>query len=201
MTDEQRQDLTCIAAQFARYFAPWDICLPPDALHVGARGTLAHAGWTIMYLVARDGRGVYLDFYGSHRITNDRHVRLRAGEEAESLPAYLDHMVFPPDASPAVRARIEEEYFAYNRRIGRMLRDKGFLAGDLLRTAPKGVRLGRGARAFARAVREQPSGLAPGGRRRCLTACLPAVNYSVWLGLCSPQPIGLAQKVELGYNP
>ena len=67
--------------RFNRNFAHWEIELPIDALSPGLVWLIVQRGWTIwtrFYVGAEDGRE-YLDYYATHRMTNDRHVRLYAG--------------------------------------------------------------------------------------------------------------------------
>ena len=41
----------------------------------------------IWHLFGSDDRGGYLEYYASHRMTDDRHVRLREDGSVEHLPA------------------------------------------------------------------------------------------------------------------
>ena len=75
-----------IEERFGRTFAPWGITLPPEAVQARRRGKLVEDGWAIWYLFGEDERGAHLDYYASHRMTDYRHVRLREGGPAESLP-------------------------------------------------------------------------------------------------------------------
>ena len=102
---------------FARYFSHWEIELPLEAVIQRQRGKLFQAGWSVRWLFGVDGRGEYLDFYAVHRMTNDRHLRIHENGEVMALEALLE---------PFVPVGREKEYFAHNRRIGRMLRAKGF---------------------------------------------------------------------------
>ena len=80
----------------------------------------------------------YLDYYASHRMTDDRHVRLREDGPAEHLPTI--HTFLVRSRNPEEDARLEAEYLEHNRRVGRMLREKGFgVAGD----EPLSVRINR----------------------------------------------------------
>ncbi|HYF62598.1 MAG TPA: hypothetical protein VD886_07265 [Herpetosiphonaceae bacterium] len=115
-----------MARLFADYFAHWTIALPPADVERRQRGHISAAGWSIHYLFGADERGEYLDFYATHRMTNERHERLYADGGSESLPAPLPFMVFPADASPEDRERIQQEYYAHNREVGALLRAKGF---------------------------------------------------------------------------
>jgi hypothetical protein len=62
-------------------------------------------------------------------MTDDRHVRIREDGETERLPAISTFLVRSPD--PTEDARLQAEYREHNRRVGRMLEEKGFgIEGD-----------------------------------------------------------------------
>ena len=115
-----------IARLFAEYFAHWQITLPPEDVAGRRRGQASGSGWRITYLFGADERGEYLDFYATHRMTNERHERIYADGHSESLPAPLPFMVFPANATPEDKERIQREYYEHNREIGALLRAKGF---------------------------------------------------------------------------
>jgi hypothetical protein len=118
-----------IEERFGRTFAQWGIELPPEDVTERRRGKIVEGGWAVWYLFGQDERGGYLDYYASHRMTDDRHVRLREDGSAESLPTIDTFRIASQD--PIEDARLEAEYFENNRRVGRMLREKGFgIAGD-----------------------------------------------------------------------
>ncbi len=80
----------------------------------------------------------YLDYYASHRMTDDRHIRIREGTLAKPLPTIstfrIGSKILEEDA------RLEAEYLEHNRMVGRMLKEKGFgVAGD----EPLSVRVNR----------------------------------------------------------
>ena len=127
-----------IEVRFGRTFAPWGLPLPPEDVRERRRGKITGGGWAIWYLFGEDERGGYLDYYASHRMTDDRHVRLREDGPAESLPTIETFLIRSRD--PEEDARLKAKYLEHNRRIGRMLRDKGFgVAGD----EPLSVRVNR----------------------------------------------------------
>lgn len=113
-----------IEEQFNHHFARWKIRLPSEDVEHRRIGQILHAGWVIWYLFGGDEKGDYLDYYASHRMTNDRHVRLRDSAPAESLPAIEDFRIVSPD--PEEDARREAEYFARNQEVARLLEEKGF---------------------------------------------------------------------------
>ena len=116
-----------LAQIFEAYFGQWDIRLPAEALATRQPGQLQMAGWTIHYLFGSDERGDYLDFYATHRMTNDRHVRIRMSGETEMLPTILDEICYPADATDEQRRQIEQEYRRHNIEVSDELRRKGFM--------------------------------------------------------------------------
>jgi hypothetical protein len=118
--------MTEIEKVFNDTFQAWNIILPPEALETRQRGRLSASGWTIQYLFGQDEAGHYLDYYATHRMTNDRHVRIYENGQVVTLEAPLEFMVFPAGSSAEEQARIREEYIAENRRIYAALAAKGF---------------------------------------------------------------------------
>lgn len=111
---------------FNQFFQTWKIVLPPEALETRQRGELHGSGWTIQYLFGQDEQGEYLDFYATHRMTNDRHMRIYTTGEVISLEAPLEFMVFPQNSTEEEQERIREQYYSENRRIYNDLHKKGF---------------------------------------------------------------------------
>jgi hypothetical protein len=127
-----------IVDRFLRDFEPWDISLPPEHARERMRGKLVEGGWAIWYLYGEDEKGEYLDYYASHRMTDDRHVRIYESGEVERLPTINTFRLVSQD--PEEDARLEAEYLDKNRRVARMLEEKGFGAeGD----EPGGVLINR----------------------------------------------------------
>jgi hypothetical protein len=127
-----------IVDRFLRDFEPWDISLPPEQARERRRGKLVEGGWAIWFLYGEDEKGEYLDYYASHRMTDDRHVRIYESGEVERLPTINTFRLVSQD--PEEDARLEAEYLDKNRRVARMLEEKGFGAeGD----EPGGVLINR----------------------------------------------------------
>ena len=113
-----------IEEAFNSSFANWDICLPESAIKARERGRIVERGWTIWYLWGSDEDGDYLDYYASHRMTNDRHVRLRADGRRENLETVQEFRVEPRDPAKAEQAKAD--FHARNREVRRVLDEKGF---------------------------------------------------------------------------
>lgn len=113
-----------ISQTFAQYFANWHIRLPPGAEDLGGRGSIAKAGWTINYLVDRDENGKYLQFYATHRMTNDRRLRIYETGRMETLDAIVEMYGYNPQV-PGAEQKAKQEYFEHNQRIADELRRLG----------------------------------------------------------------------------
>lgn len=121
--------MSTFETSFNDTFAPWQIRLPPDAVEQRRRGKIIQGGWAIWYLFGSDETGEYLDYYASHRMTNDRHVRTYADGRCESLPSIIEWRRCSQD--PEEDARLEAEYYSKNQEVARILNEKGFgLTGD-----------------------------------------------------------------------
>ncbi len=133
-----------IEERFRRTFAHWGITLPPEDVEARRRGKIVEGGWAIWYLFGEDGRGGYLDYYASHRMTEDRRVRLREDGRAEPLPTIRRLRI--ASQGPEEDAQLKAQYLEHNLRVGRMLKKKGFgVTGDesLSVQVNRHLRLGR----------------------------------------------------------
>ncbi|MCY3985571.1 MAG: hypothetical protein OXF23_00800 [Candidatus Dadabacteria bacterium] len=114
---------------FNKSFETWGIELPKEAVENQQRGKIVKRGWTIWYLFGRDEAGDYLDYYASHRMTNDRHVRLYADGSSKVLNSYWSMRIVSDD--PEENRRLENEFWEHNERVSLELESKGFgLQGD-----------------------------------------------------------------------
>jgi hypothetical protein len=111
---------------FADYFKNWGIKLPTDALEGRQPGEIRSHGWRIQYQFGTNDRGAFLDFYASHRMTNDRHWRIYDSGETEDLPVLWDMIVYPPNATTKQRRQAEREYQQHNAEVSTELKRKSF---------------------------------------------------------------------------
>ena len=126
-------------------FAFFYVLLPADVVglqvdeglrNLHARGKIVQAGWAIWYLFGSDENGEYLDYYASHRMTDDRHVRIYAHGSTQDLPVISGGRICSED--PEEDARLGREHLTENQRIAKMLEEKGFgISGD----EPGGVQI------------------------------------------------------------
>lgn len=130
--------MSTIASTFNEHFKGWKIRLPPNAVKLRKRGKIVQSGWAIWYLLGRNEKGEYLDYYAAHRMTEDSHVRIYASGGIESLPTIRGMRMCSDD--PSEEARLVAEYVAHNQSVSRMLAEKGFgIDGD----EPGGVQINR----------------------------------------------------------
>ncbi len=114
---------------FNESFEAWSIELPKEAVENRQRGKIVKNGWTIWYLFDTDEAGEYLDYYASHRMTNDRHVRLYAAGNSKGLNSYWSVRRILDD--PEEDKLLENEFWEHNECVSRELEAKGFvLKGD-----------------------------------------------------------------------
>lgn len=112
---------------FNDYFAHWKIKLSDDAISDLRHGRILQivkAGWTIKVLFGEDVQGPYMDFYAAHRMTNDRHLRVRCDGNVKGLPTMCGLRLCSSD--PEEDERLEQEHQSANQRVITLLDEKGF---------------------------------------------------------------------------
>lgn len=110
---------------FDNTFSSCRIVLPESALKDRRPGRITERGWSIRFLFGRDGRGEYMDYYASHAMLSDTHVRLYENGETIALPA-LEEFIMCPGDTLEHRRQTELETNERNSRVGQALRQKGF---------------------------------------------------------------------------
>jgi hypothetical protein len=113
-----------LALRFAEEFS-LRVWLPSDAVRARSAGTLNEEGWLVHWVWGTRGRQEYLEYYATHRMVGDVHVRLWADGHEERLEAMSTMFLVDP-ADPEGSARRNREN---NRRIARELADRGLLPG------------------------------------------------------------------------
>lgn len=129
-SSSQDASATEISKRFAEYFANWNIELPPGAEKAGDRGTIFKAGWTINYLFGSDGEK-YLEFYATHRMTNDRRHRIYESGRMDDLDA-IQEMYMYDSKVPGSEEEAKRRYMEHNQRVAEELRQLGlYPEGDI----------------------------------------------------------------------
>jgi hypothetical protein len=110
--------LPAIKASFDERYRRWQISLPLDDLRNRRAGSIHQQGWTINYCFGRDGEREFLDYFASHRMTNDTLNRIWEDGTAELL-GYCQEFYLAGDEE-AKRA-----YLEHNRQFYQMVEEKG----------------------------------------------------------------------------
>jgi hypothetical protein len=102
----------------------------PRSLHAGRVERLVSGGpfgWLIdARLDEVDGR-LALEVREDSRMAGPDHYRVWDDGSREALENERTMMVLPPNCSPVERRRIEDEYYAHNRAVGKVLKERGFV--------------------------------------------------------------------------
>jgi hypothetical protein len=78
--------------------------LPEEAISTRSPGEILCKGWAVLYQFGSEGGVEFLDAYGMHRMTDDRHVRYYADGRRVSLPAMDEPMLMPFGMTPEEEA-------------------------------------------------------------------------------------------------
>lgn len=113
-----------IADIFNECFSHWDIILPEENIKNRENGYIQKAGWLIQYCFGKDETGEYLDYYATHRMTTDSHMRIYADGREKSLPVLST--IHGTSEDPKEAKRLEDEFYKRNQEIAEMLAEKGF---------------------------------------------------------------------------
>jgi hypothetical protein len=103
---------------FDRRFAAWDIVLPAESLTELRRGSIVRNGWTINYQYGNSEGICYLEYFASHRMTNDTLNRIYA-DGREELLGYCQEF-YAADNDQA-----QQEYYQHNRQFYEEVKRRG----------------------------------------------------------------------------
>jgi hypothetical protein len=121
-----------VAEAFNGYFADSGIRIAPEEARVGTHLRIGGRGWRIAYRVDPDDGGFpSLEFYATNRMTDDRHVRIRADGSLEKLEAIYESYAFDSKV-PGSEEAARERYIRHNQAVARELRERGlYPEGDI----------------------------------------------------------------------
>jgi hypothetical protein len=114
-----------VAEAFNNYFANFGIRIDHREIAVGTHRTIREQGWWIAYHVLPDDAGLpSLEFYATHRMTNDRHARIWSDGHLEELDAIHEFYAYDPEVAGS-KESAEEEHLRHNRTVAQQLRERG----------------------------------------------------------------------------
>ena len=115
---------------FAETFSHWGIEIGAAALERG-RGQIRQDGWSIRFIRGVEDGREYIEYYATHRMTSDSHVRIWENGETEELDAIWPQYSYRAEI-PGDRERAHTEYLEHNRRVAAELAELGlYPAGDI----------------------------------------------------------------------
>ena len=116
---------------FNNYFRRWNITLPENNIKERLSGFISESGWLIQYCFGKEDDKEYLDFYSSHRMTDDDHIRIYENGEKKDLPTFkIGYLVDCLDQEPIRSQRLiehgKEAVEEHNKKVTDLLIQKGF---------------------------------------------------------------------------
>jgi len=112
-----------IRREFRAHFSHWNLSLP-RSLSRGRGVITGGGGWHIRWRTRTVRGRAHLDFYATHRMTNDRHCRIRQDGTVMGLPAASNWILYPMGASENDRAKLDRRRARRNERIRHLLMEK-----------------------------------------------------------------------------
>jgi hypothetical protein len=103
----------------------YGIKIPANNINRRESGVFEKDGWLIQFCFGKEEDKEYMDLYGYHRMTNDRHLRIyEDGTYDESLPAldYFDYNYDPNDPEDVNKKKEKNK----RNEIKKILSEKGF---------------------------------------------------------------------------
>ena len=107
-----------IKQAFDKQFEPWGIVLPEADLKERRKGSINKGGWSINYRFGTEGGLEYIEYFATHRMTNDTLNRIYENGKWEVVGYCQEfYVVGDPQA--------ERDYFAHNSKFYEEVKSKG----------------------------------------------------------------------------
>jgi hypothetical protein len=107
-----------IKGTFEKKFAAWSLVLPVESLSAPARGSIHKNGWTINYRYGAEQGEEYLEYFASHRMTNDTLNRIYA-DGREELVGYCQEFY------EVGNEQAKQAYYEHNRKFYEDVKHRG----------------------------------------------------------------------------
>lgn len=105
---------------FEQKYAAWNLILPLEQLQVPSLGTISNHGWTIHFRCVIDHGEYCLEYFASHRMTNDTLNRIYT-DGREEVIGYCQEFFLSGDA------QAEQAYFEHNQKFYEDVKQRGLL--------------------------------------------------------------------------
>lgn len=115
-----------IKQTFCKRFASWQITIDDEELFIGNRKTIPSKEWHIKWVIQKDEKGIFLEYYGIHSKKGHLHGRIYDTGEEEKLGVLKEYIAYSPSI-PGDRERSTREFESYNKQMMRELKRKGLI--------------------------------------------------------------------------
>lgn len=128
----RRKAEEAIAEAFNSYFANFSVRIDAGDVVNGALRRIAADGWLVTFRVDPEDAGMpSLELYATHRMTDDRHVRIWSDGHVEGLDAIREAYSYRPEV-PGAEEAARAEYLHHNRAVAAELRGRAlYPEGDI----------------------------------------------------------------------
>ncbi len=113
-------DLSKVKKSFDARFARWQITLPDAAILARRKGTIRQNGWTINYRFGEENGKGFLEYFASHRMTNDTLNRILEDGSYGLIGACQEFY-------DADNPKAKQEYERHNQAFYRLVEEKDLL--------------------------------------------------------------------------
>jgi hypothetical protein len=110
--------LDTIKQTFDRKYAAWSLVLPEASLSARSPGSINKNGWTVNYRYGSEGGQDHLEYFASHRMTNDTLNRIYDDGREEVL-GYCQEFHL------ADNEQAEQAYYEHNRKFYEDVKKRG----------------------------------------------------------------------------
>lgn len=110
------KSLERIKETFDARFAQWHIVVPRDDVLARKGGGLRKSGWAINYRFGEEDGNEFLEYFASHRLTNDTLNRIYEDGHYELIDACQEFY-------PANDPQAEQEYYRHNQEFYRRVKE------------------------------------------------------------------------------
>lgn len=115
-----------ITEAFKEKFGLWDITINDEDVFVGNKKTIPNGEWRLKWVVQKDERGVFLEYYGVHYLHGHLHEKIYEDGQEERLDALRQYIAYSPNI-PGDREKSLREFEKHNTKIIQELERKDLL--------------------------------------------------------------------------
>ena len=107
-----------IKQTFDKQFAYWEIVFPEESLRDRSSGSLQHRGWTINYRFDSEDGEEFLEYFATHRMTNDTLYRIYVDGRREIVDEAQEFYQVGNE-------KAKQAYFDNNQKFYNLVRERG----------------------------------------------------------------------------